>query len=383
MKLDLKTGTFVDSETLINKQTKNELLVSKDKIDKLYEIKMFDDRRKKRTNTWDFYRNLLNKYELVEENEQGKKTKISRAYFKLKEIMLDNEKKFKKLKTVATLAEGPGGFIEFLTDFYKGIKVHAITLQYDQDKYDRNWKNKILENKNLNITYGNLYNKEVIEQFATTTGKVDLVTADGGFQAGDENEKEREHLKLFLAETLTAFRVLRKGGSYILKIYDIFSRSTLELLFLLSGTFDSVELNKPVTSRPANSERYVVCHGFKGFESDIHVSEGDEYYTSILSMSKNEKDDFEIYIKNLEIKNEKFVRYSINTIKEVINFYKEKRQSKTAFLDKEKERSFYKEVWKKEYERVDRKEKRKKKREQKLDLIVETPFVHPDRQALF
>lgn len=361
MKLDLKTGVFEDSQILINKETKDSLYAAKNKIDDLYRIRTSDRSR----NMWVKYRNLLNKYETVGQD----KGKMNRAYFKLKEMMLDDPKKFKNLKTVATLAEGPGAFIEFLTDFYKDIKVHAITLEYETDNESRNFELQKLQNKNVDITYGNLYNKEVVDSFTKKIGgKVDLVTADGGFQPLNENEKEREHLKLFLAETLTAFKILKKRGSFILKIYDIFSKSTLELLFLLSGTFDSVELNKPVTSRPANSERYVICHGFKGFDNDVHVTEGDEYYKSLLSMSESENNEFELYVKNLEIQNEKYVRYVIKNIEDVVNFYNVNLHSRKAHMDKEKERQFYKAVWEKEYEYEDRKRKRSKKRQDREEM---------------
>jgi len=313
MKLDLKTSSFTDAQILINKEIKDQLLSTKNKIDKIHRLK------RGHKSMWQIYRSLLNKYELASDNKT--KGKMNRAYYKLKEMMIDNEKKFKKLKTVATLAEGPGGFIEFLTDYYKSVKVHAITLQYDRRDEHRNFQLQKLKDRNVEITYGNLYSKEVVDQFAKKVGKVDLVTADGGFEATDENNKETEHFKLFLAETLTAFKILRKGGSYILKIYDIFNKSTLELLFLLSGTFKSVELNKPVTSRPANSERYVICHGFKGFDNDIHVNEQDEYYKNILIMSENERREFERYLKNLEIANEKYVLQVIKNINDVVNFY--------------------------------------------------------------
>ena len=194
--------------------------------------------------------------------------------------MIDDQKKFLKINKVATLAEGPGGFIKHITDDFPNAEVYGITLKYQDEREHRNMDKFTSDNEKVKILFGdpnnpshdgNLYNKEISDAFAKEVGKVDLVTADGGFQIENDNEKEEAHLKLFLAETLTAFKVLNKKGSFILKIYDIFTRPTLELLFLLSSVFKTVEIKKPVSSRPANSERYVVCHGFKGYNTDKYV----------------------------------------------------------------------------------------------------------------
>jgi hypothetical protein len=52
----------------------------------------------------------------------------------------------------------------------------------------------------------------------------------------------------------------------IIKIYDSFFDITNQILMLLTFYYQTVSINKPHTSRPANSERYLVCKGFKGIE---------------------------------------------------------------------------------------------------------------------
>lgn len=351
MKLSLKPG---NSEILINKELKNELLSTKNKIDEFYNFKIRVNNRYQ-TSKWEYYRSLLNKYETIPKH----KGKMNRAYFKLQEMMIDDENKFKKLKTVATLAEGPGGFIQYITDNYPDAQVYGITLRYESEQKAQNRHMKEFANKNVKIIYGdpdnplhdgNLYNPDVVKSFAEQVGKVDLVTADGGFEASNENDKEIEHLKLFLSETLTAFRVLKKGGSFILKIYDIFTRPTIELLFLLSNTFKTVSLKKPVSSRPANSERYVVCHGFKNFDINEHV-DLNKTYSSILELTPTLKTKFQTFIYNLEIENQKYVQRVINTINEIVNYIQVNEQNNVEKKNKENEQQMYKEVWEKVYEK--------------------------------
>lgn len=368
MTLQLTIGDNV--EILINKSEQNELVESK---------KLIDDIDNK---SWTKYRNLVNPYETVIKDNEGKNKKLNRAYFKLKEMMIDDKEKFENLQSAVALAEGPGGFIQFLTDYYKNIEVYGITLKYDtESKAASRHFNTVINSKNLKIIYGdeslghdgNLYNKEVVQAFANQVGKkVDLVTADGGFDVDEKDKsKEVEHLRLFLAETLTAFKVLRKDGSFILKIYDIFTRPTLELLFLLASTFKSTALVKPVTSRPANSERYVVCHGFKGYETDIHVDINDKIkYTSILSMNKNEEKKFKLFLENLENANANYIQIIIGSIKNVVNAInrrdKNRHQLRKDEQQKRDEQQTYKEAWEKVYEKAIRVEKKLlKKKERK------------------
>jgi cap1 methyltransferase len=55
----------------------------------------------------------------------------------------------------------------------------------------------------------------------------------------------------------------KKGGSFVLKVYDTFSSLSLEILYLLSYLYENVYITKPLPSRPANSEKYIVCLHFK------------------------------------------------------------------------------------------------------------------------
>ena len=352
------------AQDLINKELKQELLQTKDKINQYYNIKKWVNNNYQ-TSKWEYYRSLLNKYETISKG----KGKINRAYFKLKELMLDEKEKYTKIKKVAALAEGPGGFIQFITDYYPTAEVYGITLKYESDS--RNMRDfdsskvKIIYGEEGNPTHdGNLYNEAVVNGFAKRVGEVDLVTADGGFEAKDENNKEVEHLKLFLAETLTAFKVLKKGGSFILKIYDIFTKPTLELLFLLSSTFKSVEIKKPVSSRPANSERYVVCHGFKGYNAKMHVN-NEEEYSSILDLSEADKKRFEKFIYNLGLKNAEYVKTIMENINEVVNYIEVNEKNGLEEINKKKEREIYRQVWEKVYEKKERKSKREAKKAKK------------------
>lgn len=102
-------------------------------------------------------------------------------------------------------------------------------------------------------------------------GKASLVSADGalGSLKGREDMQERDMLRLIISEVSTAFQVLNEGGSMVVKVFDSVEIATLQFLYLVSQSFDDFWIFKPMSSRPANCEKYVVGKGFRGDNSFI------------------------------------------------------------------------------------------------------------------
>ena len=141
---------------------------------------------------------------------------------------------------------------------------------------------------NVNLSYGhdgtgNLYNIDNILHFRNSIlghgtnseknlNKVDFVTGDGGLDYSvNFNYQEQMSFQLIFCEIVSAFSILKIGGHFVLKIFDIHTTITLQCLYLLANYFEEVIINKPYTSRPANSEKYVVCRNFRGV-NDMFMS---------------------------------------------------------------------------------------------------------------
>jgi 23S rRNA U2552 (ribose-2'-O)-methylase RlmE/FtsJ len=238
---------------------------------------------------WKFIR-LTNPFELVNSGKGRHSViaidTINRAYFKMIELLhnFDDDQsnlKFNKTITYAALAEGPGGFIQAVIDYRKDNyrdKIIGITLKNDYQTSTK-WNNGFLKNKfqinfgDPEINDGNLLNPKNIIAYSKLfdKNKADLVTADGGFFVKGKKQvfKEQLHSKLFLCEVITALMVQKIGGIFILKIYDIFTKFTVQLLTLLSTVYEEIYITKPVTSRPANSEKYIVCKNYLGIPEEI------------------------------------------------------------------------------------------------------------------
>jgi hypothetical protein len=93
---------------------------------------------------------------------------------------------------------------------------------------------------------------------------MDLVTADGGFDfSKDFNKQELSIMHLLWGQVCYALCLQKRGGNFVLKIFDIFYDHTIDLLYILAGFYAEVHVCKLQTSRIGNSEKYVVCKGFR------------------------------------------------------------------------------------------------------------------------
>lgn len=232
---------------------------------------------------WDIAKKYTNEYEFIFSfNNEGvsKVSPISRSFFKLVEILTDHRvlDRWERLN-VAALCEGPGGFIQGV-DFMCGSRtkrlesIYGITLR-STDKRIPDWKIKASERVRLldgADGTGDLYSVENIDSFLRHTGlgSCELVTGDGGFDfSSDFNSQENDFLRLLLSEIYTGMRAQKRGGCFVIKMFDLFRSETIRLIAVLCECYQEVYIHKPRTSRPANSERYIVCLDFLGVAPEI------------------------------------------------------------------------------------------------------------------
>jgi 23S rRNA U2552 (ribose-2'-O)-methylase RlmE/FtsJ len=169
----------------------------------------------------------LHEYELVK--LLCKKIVISRAYFKLYEIIYNDPIiNFTKLNCFF-ICEAPGGFIECITDIRrkKNLRTDYLSVsKFDPSiKYDR-----YLEQNNL--FYGDLTCIDQVESsiykvLSRFENGVDLVTADGGFDVKNYNGQEVLTSKLLLCEIYAALKTQSHGGTFVIKFFDMFTHNTI------------------------------------------------------------------------------------------------------------------------------------------------------------
>jgi 23S rRNA U2552 (ribose-2'-O)-methylase RlmE/FtsJ len=159
------------------------------------------------------------------------------------------------------------------------IKIYTMSLNKELALY-RHFNlpayNKIVLHNNVRVLYGkdntgDLNNVENIKSIETETqGQLFyLITGDGGFDEGsDFNHKEQLHYKLILNEILVCMTLQSQNGHFILKMFDIFTETSINLLYLLSICFKEIYIYKPLTSRPTNSEKFIICKYFNISDCD-------------------------------------------------------------------------------------------------------------------
>lgn len=104
---------------------------------------------------------------------------------------------------------------------------------------------------------------EVDELVLRAGGAVyDLVTSDAGVDIGRDFDRQEElNLAVHSGQVEAALGLVAPGGTALLKTYSISLPESVALVARLLDEFATVELVKPLTSRPANSEMYLVARG--------------------------------------------------------------------------------------------------------------------------
>lgn len=346
-------------------------------------------------NIWKKVRWYINPYDFL-----VKDPIINRAFYKFWEIIRYFDFVHDKTKKIASLAEAPGGFIQGFQLFFDNSNENK---NEDNNKIDDGWKtivkpkktslpiiyttslnkkhemykdynlpsyNKSVLSKNVKITYGADYTGDIskIENYEhfkkfSDYNKFDVMTADGGFDEGNDfNHKEHLHYTLFLTEIFYAVSFQNKGGNFLLKTFDLFTETSLHLIWLLVNIYDSVYICKPNTSRPTNSERYVVCKNFNLDEKKRQIVV-DFIKKSLLELNRirsnntNTKDSFLLFslfkkdslpsefIETISFSNSELLKFQCDFLKLATNlvenndFLKEFEEKKDSLL-KNREESY-------------------------------------------
>jgi 23S rRNA U2552 (ribose-2'-O)-methylase RlmE/FtsJ len=212
---------------------------------------------------------------------------LSRAFYKFWEILYTFDIANKTNMSMVGIAEGPGSFIQAFVSFrekYYNVekdKIYGLTINNDNmniskvmtDGVNKKYNNLINILKTSKKTEGSITNGDVTKLQTIhylkeqVKHKADLVTADGGFEWKNENYQEQEAYVLILGEMISAINIQAKNGSFVLKIFETFTHTTIKLLYILGSFYEEIYIYKPFFSRSTNSEKYVICKGFK-YESD-------------------------------------------------------------------------------------------------------------------
>ena len=373
MKFLLEKGKNTINNVTLDKCSKKKIIIFRIYNNSLSEKKKEIDNEEIQK-CWDKMKKIGNPYELIYTSYNKKRkndsissySPISRSYFKLWEIYFNFNlfSNIDKNINFVHLAEGPGGFMESSINYckymnLKNCKYWGITLK-PNDEYVPDWnklKKMFKKDNNCFIEYGDLYNYDDVTNFKNKVdNKCHIVTADGGFDySSDFNGQELNSSRIIYSEIAVALNMLKKNGHFIIKLFDLFSLNSIQFMQLLNNSFEKVYIFKPETSRPANSEKYIICMNFLDNLSEEIKS---QLLKNIQDWDNNIDDENYVIFKNFKISNELFynldhfnknyIDFQIKSINSILDIIL-KKMSKNEYHDTLKDQVYNAIQWCEKY----------------------------------
>jgi len=249
---------------------------------------------------WELWKKITNPYEAIfsgSDDSQfpslAKVQPLSRSYFKMIEMLQickfweswefwqscqTSQTEKNKPFISAHVCEGPGGFLQCIVEQAKRLTTpkskgfYAMTLRPTKSHIP-GWRRSIQflrKHPQIHIEYGEDNTGNVLKRnnqyvFSKKAAGANIFTADGGFDFSIDYSKQEElAFPLILASFTMGLQCLAKGGTMIIKIFDMYSAATQDLLIGTATLFQKFTIYKPATSRPCNAERYYIACGYVG-----------------------------------------------------------------------------------------------------------------------
>ena len=203
-------------------------------------------------------------------------------YFNIISLLTDDTKD-QKINAFFN-AELPGAFISATNHYIKTMfpKVafnwvasslygtdHNLGDSYGLYKNNPNkWLMAASDKSKPNVHNGDLTDPNVLLKIQKQIREIfpdglNLYTSDGGIGVDEDYVKQEEiNAKLNFGQVLCGLLTLSEGGISITKQYMFTYANTISLLVIMSYCFRELYIVKPMTSRPVNSEVYVIGIGF-------------------------------------------------------------------------------------------------------------------------
>ena len=209
-------------------------------------------------NVWYFRRKMMNKFDFNSRNSIA----VNRAFYKLWEMISTG---FPEPKRTLHFAEAPGSFVQVVQTKWKDVPSIAVSKAPNiSDNRIPKFSPTVLKYSNCKFIYTDIVKSGNLVEISKYD-KFDFITADGGLdEDGKYLEKESLHYQLIISQVIGILITQSVSGNCILKVFDTFTETSISIMWLLCQHYQSYQLIKPSTSRPTNSEKYIICKGFKG-----------------------------------------------------------------------------------------------------------------------
>ena len=116
----------------------------------------------------------------------------------------------------------------------------------------------------------NILGNAAHQRFSENDGAT-LYTSDVGIEIATEDSNRQEELSAFvnIGQVLTGLLALAVGGHFVTKQFTFVTPFSRSLIAIVASLFEETYITKPKTSRPTNSEVYLVGKWFKGISPEL------------------------------------------------------------------------------------------------------------------
>lgn len=174
----------------------------------------------------------------------------------------ENQSNDRQLKFI-DLAAAPGSWSQYIRYRYPNSNGIAITISDNKKQFKLDDVLNIGKGKFELITQDlYLYWKEFLDKITKEKFDADLIVGDAGFDMTPDMVEQQE----FIISRLLTIQILiglygNIGSNAVFKVFDTVTKYTGQLIYLLSLCYENVNIFKPITSRPANAEAFLICKG--------------------------------------------------------------------------------------------------------------------------
>ena len=195
--------------------------------------------------------------------------------------------------------------------------------------------NMIREDKDDNILCEDFNFERLYNMFITNNyeNKLDLIICE--FEA-HEYINTKKYITNMLLVLMIVIKYQTKQGTCVIKIDNIFYKSIIDILFILSALYDKIYLVKPIISNVTKGERYVICKSFNSGildKSNLSNQINEKIIKSAINtnslnnISVSSLIDNEIpyyFLNKLEESNAVIGQQQLEAYDQIINIYKNK-----------------------------------------------------------
>jgi len=230
------------------------------------------------------------------------------------------------------IAGGPGGFTQYIKYRRFDAMGYGISLR-NPNIANQTWHTDEFWSENFQVHYGFDDTGDILTNYADFIRIVmrynpegmDLVVASGKVPNSLYDIEER-NFRLILTEAYMILSCVGYNRDGLLKVFDVYTERMIQLIYLLSVCFKSATLIKPITTNPADSEKYLVLQERREdieWVKNILLSAIKNYLNvnnsiGITSIIPSESIDIDFINRLTEINNE-LINNEINTLANVLD----------------------------------------------------------------